>query len=102
MRESKIEKYFNKRISELGGLSLKIKFLGRRSCPDRIILFWPFIYFFAEFKAEGKKPTPAQDRAHEKLNKYGAWVFIPNSIEAVDAAIKHIKFVYKTRTGKNL
>lgn len=87
MRESKIETYFNKRIAELGWLSVKIKFLGRRNCPDRLVLAPPFSYFLAELKRTGKKPTRAQARAHRSLEQFGARVFAPNSIEAVDATI---------------
>lgn len=102
MRESKHERYLNQRINALGGLSVKIKFLGRRNSPDRLILFPPHVYFTAEMKATGKKPSKAQAREHKRLGKFGTHVFIPNSIAAVDEAITEIKEIYYDRTGCHL
>lgn len=99
MRESKIERYLNKRVASLGGISIKIKFHGRRNCPDRLVLFPPHVYFTVETKAPGKKPSKAQDREHKKLNKFGATVFAPNTLEGVDAVISIMREEYYERTG---
>lgn len=99
MRESKIEKYLNKRVADLGGVSIKIKFHARRNCPDRLVLFPPHVYFTVETKAPGKSPTKAQVREHIKLGKYGATVLSPNTLEGVDAAISIMREEYFERTG---
>jgi hypothetical protein len=38
LRESDIEAYLNKRVKELGGESRKVRWIGRNSAPDRIVM----------------------------------------------------------------
>lgn len=102
MRESKHERYLHRCVAALGGITIKVKYPGRRHAPDRLILFPPHVYFMAEMKATGKKPSRAQQREHKRLEKYGAHVFIPNSILAVDKAIEWMREIYYERTGCRL
>jgi hypothetical protein len=36
--------------------------------------------FFCEFKAEGKKPTPAQEREHLRLREQKVTVFVIDNV----------------------
>jgi hypothetical protein len=37
--------------------------------------------FFCEFKAEGKKPTPSQEREHTRLRQQNVQVYVVDSID---------------------
>jgi hypothetical protein len=83
MRERDVEQYLVRRVKEAGGIAYKFTSPGRRSVPDRIVL-WPHGDMeFVELKAPGQKPTPLQAREHEKLRKLGYLVSVLDSIDAV-------------------
>jgi hypothetical protein len=49
----------------------------------------PFgVAIFVELKAPGKKPTPAQQRDHERRRAMGFRVEVLDSIEAVDEFVE--------------
>lgn len=74
--EKEIERAFNKRIKELGGTSEKFTSPGRRSVPDRLVTMPGGDMFFVELKAEGKKPTEAQERDHARRRSMGCDVYV--------------------------
>lgn len=96
MRESQIEAYGKHRAIEANGVCRKVKWIGRNSAPDRILLLPegchltpPYLAFSAatvwvEFKATGQKPTAAQLREHERMRAVGQTVLVWDSIEAID------------------
>lgn len=97
MLESKVEKYLVKRIEAIGGTAEKFTSPNRRSVPDRLVLIdvgentpiGPFgVAIFVELKATGKKPTPAQQRDHERRRAMGFRVEVLDSIEAVDEFVE--------------
>lgn len=84
VRERDIEAYLVRRVKDEGGLAYKFTSPGRRSVPDRIVMFPGGIVRFVELKAPGQKPTPLQAREHEKLRALGFYVAVLDSKEAVD------------------
>lgn len=76
MKESTIEAYGVREIERAGGTCEKFKTPGRRSVPDRICSLRPGKVFFIEFKAPGKRPTPAQTRDHERRRARGFRVYV--------------------------
>lgn len=54
---------------------------GRRSVPDRLFSMRGGRVFFIEFKVPGKKPTPKQEKDHERRREMGFKVFVCDSIE---------------------
>lgn len=82
MRERDIEKALVKRVKELGGLCEKFTSPGRRSVPDRLVIF-PDRIIFVELKAPGKKPTELQQRDHNRRRALGCDVRVIDSIEGV-------------------
>jgi hypothetical protein len=82
MRESQIETYLVQRVKALGGEVRKVKWIGRNSAPDRIVML-PDNSFWAELKAPGEKPTAAQYREHERMRKMGQRVEIIDCIERI-------------------
>ena len=100
MRESDIEEYLVKRVKELGGEIRKVKWIGRRGAPDRVVMLPPLriqilhadspvtateireavrkvvsgpqpTTIWVELKAAGEKATPHQAREHERMRRMG-------------------------------
>jgi len=93
MRESDIEKYLVKRVKELGGEVRKVKWIGRRGAPDRLVMLPAYDSLrcehspsttWVELKATGKSPEPHQLREHERMRRMGHRVVVIDSIEGVD------------------
>jgi len=82
-RESIIEKYAVKRVRAVGGDIRKLRWVGRRGAPDRLILL-PDGMVFVEFKRKRKNAQGAQAREHELLAKYGADVRVLDTKDKVD------------------
>jgi hypothetical protein len=85
MRESEIEKYLVKKVKALGGEVRKVKWIGRRGAPDRLVMFPPNHTEWVELKATGKIPEPHQYREHKRMRDMGQTVFVIDSLEGVDA-----------------
>lgn len=90
MRESKVEKYLVKRVTEAGGLTRKVRWLCRNGAPDRFISF-PGTHAWAEVKREGiNEPKPHQGREMERLRAHGHQVYLINSYETVDQMVAEL------------
>lgn len=107
MRESQIEAHLVQRVKELGGEVRKVKWIGRKSAPDRLVMlpggevvqrtttYFKGTFtmcrgprsFWAEIKAPGKKPTAAQAREHERMRAMGQRVEVVDSIERVEEVL---------------
>jgi hypothetical protein len=90
MRESEVERYFVKRVKEVGGLQRKFVSPGHKGVPDRIVVYFGTV-FFVELKAPGKVLRDDQVREHDKLFAAGCNVFVIDSKEGVDYFIESIK-----------
>lgn len=100
MRERDIEAHLVKRVKELGGEVRKVRWIGHRGAPDRIVMLpfrdavepdefgFPRTYghmtLWVELKATGKKPDPHQLREHKRLRRMGLRVVVLDSIEGVE------------------
>lgn len=99
MRESTIEKYLVKKVKECGGEIRKLKWIGRRGAPDRLVGFrqkmsGPFVnqmgnHILIELKATGKKPDAHQLREIEKLRNINFQVWVIDSKRKVDKFIDY-------------
>jgi hypothetical protein len=87
MRESVIEQYLVDQVKACGGMAPKFKSPQRRNVPDRIVLLPGGVLHFVELKANGERPTPAQQREHERLRELGFAVYVLDSKEVVDAYV---------------
>ena len=83
MRESKIESYLVRRVTEAGGLCWKWSSPSRRGVPDRIVIISGRV-LFVELKATGLKPTAQQLHVHQAMALRGAEVYVVDSHESVD------------------
>lgn len=107
MRESQIENYLVRRVKELGGEVRKVKWIGRRGAPDRVVMLpsspystppegvivlggvqpRPHRTLWIELKAPGEKAKPHQVREHERMRAMGQVVIVVDSMEGVDEAL---------------
>lgn len=82
IRERDVEAYFVRKVKEFGGEVRKVKWLGRRGAPDRVVFLNGT--YWVELKAPGEKPRPEQLREHGRMGTHGAWVYVLDSFESVD------------------
>lgn len=94
MLEKTIEEYLAERVKALGGECRKVKWIGRRGAPDRVVMLpargsWPLTgpAIWIELKAPGEKPKPHQAREHERMRKMGQRVEVVDSFERVDQVL---------------
>lgn len=94
IRERDIERHLVKRVKELGGEVRKVRWIGRRGAPDRLVMLperWTRginthaeAAIWVELKAPGKKAEPHQVREHERMRAMGQCVVVIDSIEGVE------------------
>lgn len=101
MRESQIEAHLVKRVKELGGEVRKVKWIGRRGAPDRLVMLpatwakkqqtpfvllgsFPAVSYWVELKATGVKAEAHQLREHARMEAMGQRVVVIDSIEGVE------------------
>lgn len=53
---------------------------GRAAVPDRMFITAGGHIWFCEFKREGQKPTPAQEREHARLRSRGVRVYVVDNV----------------------
>jgi hypothetical protein len=94
MRESRIEAYFVEQANAQGCLVRKAAWVGRKGCPDRVVMFPDGRIVWVELKASGLAagfPSNAherqQDREHERMRRRGQQVEIVDSFERVDEVL---------------
>ena len=81
MLEKQIEAKVCDYAKERGLLVYKFTSPARMAVPDRMFVRPDGKIFFIEFKREGQKPTPAQDREHERLRGHGVQVFVVDDVK---------------------
>lgn len=86
MRESIIEQYLVLRVESMGGEVRKVRWIGRRGAPDRLVMM-PNMRAWVELKATGVKPAPHQLREHKRMRAMGERVEVVDSLEGVDALL---------------
>lgn len=92
MRESQIEQALKRRVETAGCEIRKVGWIGRHSCPDRLIMLTPHMSAVWGFPrsvwVETKRPTKdaneAQAREHARMRACGEIVLVINTLEGVD------------------
>ncbi|WP_301396304.1 VRR-NUC domain-containing protein [uncultured Alistipes sp.] len=90
MKESSIEKYLVRRVTEAGGLAIKLPATFKAGLPDRLVLLPGGRAAFVELKAPGAKPRPLQERVHEILRGLGFRVEVADTYESIRTFIKSL------------
>jgi len=89
VRESKIEKYLVQKVVEAGGVTRKLKWIGRNDAPDRFIVMQG-VTVLAEVKAPGLLPRASQKSEIKKLRNAGANVVVIDCYKAVDDLVESL------------
>ena len=92
--ERDIEKHLVAVVKEMGGMVRKLKWIGRRAAPDRLVMLptktvrghvtHPAVQLFVELKRPGEGPTKAQAAEHREMREMGCHVLVINSFDGVD------------------
>jgi len=82
MLERDIEKKVCDYAKDRGCLAYKFTSPSRAAVPDRLFIGPTGHMWFVEFKQEGKKPTPAQEREHHRLREKMVEVWVIDSVES--------------------
>jgi hypothetical protein len=80
MLEKEIEARVCEYAKSKGVLAYKFTSPARAAVPDRMFIRQDGIVWFCEFKAAGKKPTPAQEREHTRLREHKVNVFVIDNV----------------------
>ena len=89
MREADVEKYLVKVVESMGGECRKVKWIGRRGAPDRVVFFGSDYLvlprtIWVELKAPNRGCSALQLREHTCMRRLGQEVFVLDSIGAID------------------
>ena len=87
MLEKVIESKVNAYAQSKGFLTYKFTSPARRAVPDRIYISPKGTVIFVEFKREGQKPTPQQEREHLRLRLQNVYVFVIDNVETGKAMV---------------
>lgn len=90
MLEKVIEGKVNSYAQSKGFLVYKFTSPARRAVPDRIYISPKGTVVFVEFKREGQKPTPPQEREHHRLRMQNIQVFVIDNVEDGKAMVDAI------------
>ncbi len=85
MREIVIERYLVELARAKGGEVRKVRWVGRKGAPDRVVMMPGAQLIWVETKATGEQPEPHQAREHERMRRMGQRVEVVDSFARVDA-----------------
>ncbi len=81
MLEKHIEAKVCDYAKQRGLLVYKFTSPARAAVPDRLFILPSGRMFFCEFKREGQKPTPPQEREHKRLRQHKVSVFVIDNVD---------------------
>jgi hypothetical protein len=81
MLEKHIEAKVCDYAKQRGLLVYKFTSPARAAVPDRLFILPGGRMFFCEFKREGQKPTPPQEREHHRLRQHGVSVWVIDNVD---------------------
>lgn len=79
MLEKQIEQKVCEYAKKFGVGVYKFTSPARAAVPDRMFIYKGRV-FFIEFKREGQKPTPAQEREHNRMRQHEINVFVVDNV----------------------
>lgn len=89
VRENRVEKYLDIRVTDLGGITRKWVSPGRDGVPDRIVIYNGRVIFVEVKTSDGDLSHP-QAREHKRLVEAGACVDTVYGAVGVDAWIREV------------
>ena len=86
-----LEKDIERKVCEYAKLNnvdhYKFTSPNRAAVPDRMFISTSGRIWFCEFKREGQKPTPAQEREHLRMRSRGVTVYVIDNVDDGKAMI---------------
>lgn len=92
IRESEVEKHLVSRINAIGGMTRKLKWIGRKGAPDRIVILFGRVYF-VELKRPGGRLDTLQERESGRIRDHGGTALCFDSKEIIDTWILSLGYV---------
>lgn len=89
MRERDIEAYLVDCVRDRGGECRKVKWIGRRGAPDRVVMLWGST-IWVELKSPGKAPDPHQIREHSRMRAMGQTVVVIDSVDRIEPMLDRL------------
>lgn len=89
-RENKVEKYLDKEVQKIGGITRKWTSPGRDGVPDRIVIIHGEVWFVEVKTTDGVTSDP-QKREQARLMKAGANVTTVHGATEVNDFIRTFK-----------
>jgi hypothetical protein len=93
--ERDIEDYLVKRVESFAGEVRKVKWIGRRGAPDRVVMLPGRKVIWVELKRPGKlakfpstTTERAQQREHRRMSLIGQTVVVIDSLAGVDGLLE--------------
>ncbi len=88
MRERDLEDYLLRKVAQHKAFVRKIRWIGRRDAPDRLLKIPGGAQYLVELKKPGEQPRHGQLVEHDELRKAGFDVRVVDSYEGVNALFK--------------
>ena len=88
IRESDIEDYLVRRANALSGEVRKVKWIGRRGAPDRVVMLPGSRLYWVELKRPGEQAEPHQAREHTRMRRLGQQVFVVDSLDVINLLLR--------------
>jgi len=87
----KLQEHLKQRVQKSGGQYRKVRWEGRRGCPDCFIWWdWPHAAF-VEIKAERDVVSAIQRREIERMREDGVPVYIASTVEDLEKIIEEVR-----------
>jgi hypothetical protein len=98
--EHRIEEHLRQAVERRGGVCKKIRFIGERGCPDRLVGLGGALRL-VELKAGRRGVLSRQQRRfHEQCREAGIPVAVLRSVEEVDAWLTSVCDVLTTLANR--
>jgi len=88
VRERDIEAYLVRRVRALGGEIRKLRWIGRRGAPDRVVMLSGGRLWWIELKRPGGNAEAHQAREHARMLAMGQRVLVLDTIEKIDGVLR--------------
>jgi len=103
MSEKDVEKFFNRQVIKIGGITRKFSSPSRVGVPDRIALLRFGVTWYVEIKDDDGTPSVRQVRELEEYNSLGHHTAIAYGKEGVKDVIREMEYsIIQARKGEFL
>ena len=87
----RLQDHLKQKVQKSGGQYRKVRWEGRRGCPDCFVWWtWPHVAFI-EIKADKDRVSGHQQREIGRMQDDGIPVFIARTIEEIDEIVKKVQ-----------